>query len=136
MRSQEEYEREHIIGAVNIPAYSDPNTSAYNDVDRIVGSFRTLISENPDKDIIVYCYSTPCMTGRKIGKMLVEHDIYVKHLGIGWNEWRYYWNLWNHEHEWDVKKVESYIWKGAEPGGFATTTQKNPSACSAGGFGC
>lgn len=135
LRSREEYEREHILGAVNIPAYSDPNTSAYDDIDRIVGEFRTLISANPDKDIIVYCYSIPCMTGRKIGKMLTENDIYVKHLGIGWNEWRYYWNLWNHEHEWNTKNVESYIWKGAEPGAYATTTQKN-SSCSVGEFGC
>jgi len=37
------------------------------------------------------------MTGRKIGKMLAEKEIYVKHPNIGWNEWRYYWNLWNHE---------------------------------------
>jgi len=36
LRSQEEYEREHIAGAVSIPAYADPNTSAYGDVDRII----------------------------------------------------------------------------------------------------
>ena len=91
LRSQEEYEREHIITAVNIPAYKDPNTSAYDEKDRIIGAFRALPK---DKDVIVYCYSTPCMTGRKIGKMLAENGIYVKHLGIGWNEWRYFWNLW------------------------------------------
>src|SRR5665811_2384207 len=99
LRSQEEYEREHIIGAVSIPAYKDPDTSAYSDVDRIVNAFSEL---DQSKDIIVYCYSIPCMTGRKIGKMLADHDIYVQHLAIGWNEWKYYWNSWNHEHEWDI----------------------------------
>ena len=113
LRSQKEYEKEHIIGAINIPAYKDPDTSAYGDVDRIVGEFSKLPK---DKEIIVYCYSIPCMTGRKIGKMLVEHGIYVKHLGIGWNEWRHFWTLWNHEHEWNNSKVENYIWKGEEPG--------------------
>lgn len=116
LRSQEEYEQEHIIGAVNIPAYSDPDTSAYGDVERIVNSFAALIEENPDMDIIVYCYSMPCMTGRKIGTMLAEHEIYVKHLGIGWNEWRYYWTMWNHEHEWNTTSVDDYVYSGTESG--------------------
>lgn len=113
LRSAQEYEKEHMIGAINIPAYSDPDTSAYGDIERIVGEFKKLPQ---DKEIVVYCYSMPCMTGRKIGLMLSEHQIYVKHLGIGWNEWRYFWTLWNHELEWDQTKVEDYIWTGKEPG--------------------
>ena len=80
LRSQEEYEKEHIVGAVSIPAYKTPDESAYTDVERIVNSFKELKTDNPDKDIIVYCYSMPCMTGRKIGQMLAEQNIYVKHL--------------------------------------------------------
>ena len=49
LRSEVEYERSHIIGAVNIPAYTDPDTSAYDEVDRIVGQFEALPK---DKDII------------------------------------------------------------------------------------
>ncbi|MCW9054706.1 MAG: rhodanese-like domain-containing protein [Candidatus Pacebacteria bacterium] len=113
LRSQEEYEREHIIGAINIPAYKDPYTSAYGDVERIVNSFSELDQE---KDIIVYCYSIPCMTGRKIGNMLAEHGIYVQLLSVGWNEWRYHWTLWNHEHEWDETDVSDYVISGSEPG--------------------
>jgi len=116
LRSQEEYEREHIIGAVSIPAYKDPDTPAYSDVERIINSFKELKASNPGKDIIVYCYSIPCMTGRKVGSMLAENGIFVKHLGIGWNEWRYFWNLWNHEHEWNITNVEDYIATGKEPG--------------------
>jgi rhodanese-related sulfurtransferase len=132
LRSAEEYEREHIVGAINIPAYKDPDTSAYNDVERIVGAFAEL---SQDKEIIVYCYSMPCMTGRKIGKMLAERDIYVKHLEIGWNEWRYFWNLWNHEHEWEQTNVEDYIASGSEPG---TPEVKIDSAICPieGGLGC
>ena len=114
-RSAEEYSTAHITGAVNIPAYATPDRSDYGAVDRIVGSFKKLQAENPGKDIIVYCYSTPCMTGRKIGKMLTEHGIYVKHLGIGWSEWRYYWNMWNHDGETPVNP-EAYITSGPEPG--------------------
>lgn len=134
LRSKEEYEKSHIVGAVNIPAYSDPDTSAYGDVDRIVAGFRQLPQ---DKDIIVYCYSMPCMTGRKVGAMLAEHGIYVKHLGIGWNEWRYFWNLWNHEHEWNKTKVEEYVATGSEPG-VAKRKEGNPlSPCTLDStFGC
>lgn len=134
LRSAQEYEKEHIIGAINIPAYSDPDTSAYGEVERIVKAFRNLPK---NKDIVVYCYSMPCMTGRKIGLMLTEHDIYVQHLGIGWNEWRYIWNLWNHEHEWDQTKVEDYIGKGKEPGSPKRKIQDSITPCSLDdNFGC
>lgn len=131
LRSQKEYEREHIVTAVSIPAYSDPDTSAYGDVERIVTAFKALPR---DKPIIVYCYSMPCMTGRKIGKMLAENSIYVQHLGIGWNEWRHFWNLWNHEHEWNDTKVEDYIATGPEPG--EPTGEPSISPCIEGQFGC
>jgi rhodanese-related sulfurtransferase len=126
LRSQEEYEREHVIGAVNVPAYKDPNTSAYGDVERIVNSFTELTESDPEKDIIVYCYSIPCMTGRKVGNMLAEKEIYVKHLGVGWNEWRYDWTAWNHEHEWDVTNVEDYVVAGSEPGTPKTNEATEP----------
>lgn len=132
LRSQEEYEKEHIVGAVSIPAYKDKDTSAYDEVDRIVKSFQEL---GTDRDIIVYCYSIPCMTGRKVGKMLAENGIYVKLLGIGWNEWRYFWNLWNHEHEWAKTKVEDFIAKGKEPGKYAGAPDQE--ACDIkGDLGC
>lgn len=135
LRSQEEYEEEHIIGAVNIPAYKDKDNSDYGAVERIVNSFKELKAQNPDKEIIVYCYSMACMTGRKIGKMLVEHGIYVKHLGIGWNEWRYFWTSWNHPHEWNLTNAEDYVWSGKEPG--IPKIRINSTACPIDNqFGC
>lgn len=134
LRSPQEYEREHIIGAINISAYSDPNTPAYEEKDRIVGQFRELIEKNPNKEIITYCYSIPCMTGRKIGGMLAENGVYVKTLIIGWNEWRHFWTLWNHEHEWKTTKPEDYIWKGKEPG--VPAQREAPSPCGEGEFAC
>lgn len=112
LRSPEEYEKEHIIGAINIPAYLDPYTPSY-DEKRLVQEFSKLPK---DKEIIVYCYSMPCMTGRKVGSLLAKNGIYVKHLGIGWNEWRYRWQDWNHEIEWNNTKVENYIYSGKDPG--------------------
>lgn len=131
LRSPQEYEKEHIISAINIPAYKDPNTSAYEEKDRIIGEFRKLPK---DKDIIVYCYSIPCMTGRKVGKMLSDAGIFVKHLGIGWNEWRYFWTMWNHEHEWNLTRPEDYIMSGKEPG--APQKKELPSSCGEGELAC
>lgn len=113
LRSEEEYKEAHIKWAINIPAYRDKDTNAYDQVDRIVGEFRQLPR---DTEIIVYCYSRACMTGRKVGKMLAEEWIYVKHLGIGWNEWRYDWKSWNHPHEWDITDPMDYIeWTSVAP---------------------
>lgn len=133
LRSQQEYEQEHIVGAINIPAYRDPNTSAYGDVERIVNQFAGL---DQDKDIIVYCYSIPCMTGRKVGKILADHDIYVRHLGVGWNEWRYFWDMWNHEHEWAVINVDDYVVSGSEPGKALIDGADSASCAIEGELGC
>jgi rhodanese-related sulfurtransferase len=132
LRSPEEYEKEHIAGAVSIWAYNDPEHSAYDEVDRIVSMFKALPE---DRDIIVYCYSIPCMTGRKIGHALAENGVYVKLLGVGWNEWRYFWTLWNHEHEWDAVNVEDYIASGSEPG-VAKTNSNYVPPCVEGVFDC
>jgi hypothetical protein len=53
------------------------------------------------------------MTGRKVGKILANNGIFVKHLNIGWNEWRHDWNAWNHEHEWNTTTVQNYL-EGSE----------------------
>src|SRR3990167_2211055 len=132
LRSAQEYEKEHIVTAVNIPAYKDANTSAYDEQKRILNEFRTLIVKN--KEIIVYCYSMPCMTGRKIGKMLAENGIYVKHLGIGWNEGRYVWNLWNHDGE-APTNVLDYVVSGKEPG-VPKGIKELPSPCGEGDLSC
>ncbi len=132
LRSEQEYKHEHIIGAINVPAYKTPDKSAYDDKERIIASFQKIIAENPGKDIIVHCYSSACMTWRKIGKMLSEKGIYVKHLGIGWNEWRYSWNLWNHDGE-APSKVEDYIVSEI----LSSEKQENSdNICTQGEFNC
>ncbi|HIJ99747.1 TPA: rhodanese-like domain-containing protein [archaeon] len=134
VRSQEEYEEEHITGALNVPAYRDRDHSDYGAVERIATSFAEIKADNPNKDIIIYCYSMPCMTGRKVGKMLADRGIFVKELGIGWNEWRYFWTLWNHAHEWNITKPEDFITSGPEPGEMLIETG---SGCPIeGDFGC
>jgi len=135
LRSSEEYVKSHIVNAINIPAYLDPNTSVSLEQDnqekkRIINEFKNLSKEN---DIIVYCYSIPCMTGRKIGKFLAKNGIFVKHLGIGWNEWRYYWSLWNHDGE-TPTNYQDYIVSGKDPG--ISEIKDIPSPCGEGELGC
>jgi rhodanese-related sulfurtransferase len=134
-RSEEEYLEEHITGALNVPAYKNRNESAYGEVDRIVAEFQAIRDANPYKDIIVYCYSIPCMTGRKVGAMLAEHDIFVKELNVGWNEWRYDWKSWNHPHEWETTNSLEYVTSGPLPG--APTVREDRKACPIDGtLGC
>lgn len=105
VRAQTDYEREHIAGAINI------DTS--QDLEIVLAEFQALPT---DKQIIIYCYSTSCMNGRKAGNFLAKHDIFVQEMTIGWNEWRYAWEMWNYDTEWDTYTVEDYVVSGSEPG--------------------
>jgi hypothetical protein len=87
VHSAQEYEQEHIIGALNVPVYRDPDTSAY-------------------------------------------YGIYVKELAIGWNEWRYDWNMWNYPHEWETTNVEDYIYSGKELGSYSGLDSLGKGGCS------
>ena len=59
-----------------------------------------------------------------------ENDIFVKELGVGWNEWRYDWNMWNYPHEWETTVVEDYVASGIEPGVYRGV-EALPEGCSA-----
>jgi len=134
LRSAEEYELGHITGAINIPAYKDKYTSDYGATERILGEFRKIPK---DKEIITYCYSIACMTSRKIGKLLADNEIYVKHLNIGWNEWKNDWTSWNHQHEWFETWPYQYITAGTEAGEIKVRKENVENAgCPASGFGC
>ena len=107
VRDTNDYEQEHIISAINIPAsLSD---------EELVEQF-SKISEG--KEIITYCYSTACMSSRKVGKVLADAGIYVKHLNVGWNEWKYSPESWNYPEEWADLDIQETLISGSEPGEF------------------
>lgn len=134
LRSEQEYLAWHIVWAINIPAYKDPETSAYDDVTRIVGDFKKLTTLYPDRSIVVYCYSMACMTGRKIGKMLAKEWIYIQHLGIWRNERKYHRTLRNHEHERSQTSSTDYITTDPQDIG---TLRTGSTACPIdNAFGC
>jgi len=76
LRNTRDYEAAHFNGSINIPA-EEMSPEA------VVSSFGNL---STDKTLVVFCYSSYCMLGRKTGKLLADNDIYVKHLNIGWAE--------------------------------------------------
>ena len=76
LRSKGEYEKGHLVTAVNIPVGQISRSE-------ILGAFRELPK---DKAIITYCYSSYCMLSRHIGEYLAENGIYSMHLTAGWYE--------------------------------------------------
>lgn len=118
LRSQAEYEKEHAITAINIPAGS-------MNEQQLVSAFKRL---GTDKEIIVHCYSSYCTLGRQVGNALAKNGIFVKEMTIGWSEWRYHWDLWNPGASVDDGKA------------YIVTGKADPSApiipCTVGEFGC
>ncbi len=108
VRAEEDYLREHVVTAINI--------DTGRPLEMVLEDFESLVYGNPDKEIIIYCYSAACMNGRKAGNFLAENGIYVKEMTIGWNEWRHGWQMWNYDTEWDTYKVEDFTATGEEPG--------------------
>ena len=104
-RAKEDYEREHIVGAINIDSAES--------LENVLEQYQAL---DHNKEVIIYCYSSSCMNGRKVGNYLAENGVFVKELTIGWNEWRYDWTGWNYDTEWDSTNVEDYVVAGKEPG--------------------
>jgi rhodanese-related sulfurtransferase len=119
LRSSDEYNIDHIVGAVNIPIVG-------MDESRILTEFKKLPQ---DKKIIMYCYSAYCMLSRQAGQLLADNSIQAQHLNLGWSEWKYYWSLWNPEGK--TETGTKYIEKG---NGIKSTTPNN--CTSSNKFGC
>ena len=124
-RTVEDYEREHIIGAINI----DSAESFAN----VLSAYRAL---DPTKEIIIYCYSSYCLNGRKVGNFLAENGIYVKEMTVGWNEWRYDWQGWNYDTEWSSTDVMDYVIAGSQPGVPMVRKDADETCPLEGGFSC
>jgi hypothetical protein len=78
------------------------------------------------------------MTGKKIGHLLATNKLFVKELGVGWNEWRHFWKQWNYPHEWKEleKKSGDYIFSGEEPGKFKVDPNIITGCKIGGDLGC
>ena len=124
LRSAAEYQKEHFVTAINIPAVS-------MNKQELVAAFAALPK---DKEIIVHCYSAYCTLGRQVGQTLANNGIYVKELDVGWSELRYHWDLWNPGVK--VTDGEKYIVKGTSTPSTDSTGTPIPAPCVSGQFGC
>lgn len=118
LRAKAAYAQGHITGAINIDASIDNK-------EEIVQQFKNI----PEgKVVVTYCYTSACMLSRQIGNLLAENGVYVKHLTIGWVQWKYEWKSWNSPNEWNTNP-EDYITVGEQPGTVVKRTE-NLSSCT------
>lgn len=119
LRSADEYNIDHIIGAINVPIVGMQE-------DAILSEFKKI---PPDKKIITYCYSAYCMLSRQVGQLLANNGIQAQHLNLGWAEWKYNWTFWNPQ---DTPQTGAkYLEKGNG------TKSPVPIKCTTSGqFGC
>lgn len=118
LRTAGEYQAEHIRWAINIPGIANDKDATSQEA-RIVAAFEKLPK---DKRIIVHCYTHYCMLAKHVGLMLAKQWIHVHELNIGWNEWRYQWDLWNGEGTSKSVNVMDYLeWTAVTQSGSSHT---------------
>ena len=98
LRERNDYLRSHIVGAINVVPSEN-----------LVEDFKKLQVENPYKTILTYCYTEVCMRGREVGRDLAAGGVFVRELGIGYNEWEHFWTKWNYENEWEHINIQDYM---------------------------
>jgi rhodanese-related sulfurtransferase len=119
LRSSNEYNIDHVVGAINIPIVGMQESM-------ILAEFKKIPQS---KKIIMYCYSAYCMLSRQAGQLLANNGIHAQHLNLGWAEWKYNWTFWNPQDTFQTGI--KYIEKGS---GLKTST---PTQCtSSDQFGC
>ena len=130
VRAAEDYQRGHIVTAINI----DTGTRAERTTDDVLKEFEQVIADNLGKKSSRLL--TACMNGRKVGNFLAENGVYVKEMTVGWNEWRYDWEMWNYDTEWESYFVEDFIATGTEPGTVPLDAQSIAPCWAEGELSC
>ena len=92
LRTVADYQAGHLVGAINIPA------EGMNDA-QLVAAFRAVPS---NRTIITYCYAEHCTLSAKVGLVLANNGIFVKHSTTGALE--------------NARDFADYIVKGPQPG--------------------
>lgn len=87
IRSAADYNRGHILNAVNIPVYSTGLVSKSGDIDTdsIKKVFKAYV--NTDKFLIIYAQNAYSTIPSDIANLLGSGTKKVKALAVGWDEW-------------------------------------------------
>lgn len=107
VRSSEEYQKEHIVGALSYPLYMIQNEKI-----KYVES-ESLSTEGIDKtkSIVVYGPSNSFQRQQAFVSELKKQGFNAKLLAVGWNELRHFQNMWIPEGLWGKIDVNSIIQK-------------------------
>jgi len=100
LRSKEEYEKGHIVTAVNIPMYSNLGTFDDEQKTNVMDIFKSIRKDNSGKTIILYSKNALDDSVLLVGNLLAKNMIYAKSLNTAWGDWKY----------------EDYIVSGTEAG--------------------
>jgi len=99
LRTAKEYKQERIKGAANVPYQKD--LKQWYKVYKKQG-----IKQEP---IIVYLHFHNSVASREVVDYLRKKRVKAYYLGVGWNEWRHFRNLWLPEKDWNDFEEEKYV---------------------------
>jgi rhodanese-related sulfurtransferase len=109
IRSPQEFVRGHIRDAINLPAYN-----SFSDVKNLSLSENTIVKNlratmPHKKPIVIYGTTRDSQITHDISAILSRNGYEVSTLGVGWNEWRHFTNLWVPEAGWESFQIENYV---------------------------
>jgi rhodanese-related sulfurtransferase len=109
VRSPEEFSQGHIRDAINLPAYqsfADLKKLTLSEGD-VMKHLKSIISRK--KPIVIYGTTRDSQLTHDMAAILSRNGYEVSTLGVGWNEWRHFTNLWVPEAGWDSFQIENYV---------------------------
>ncbi|MBP6913198.1 MAG: rhodanese-like domain-containing protein [Candidatus Levybacteria bacterium] len=111
VRTAREYESGHIKTAVSIPFYGTDFVLDNGEVKNISGELKekfNVLAKNK-KIVILYGQTSYSSYVEKVAQHLDASRGKVKVLGVGWNEWAHFKNLWISEADWNVINIQDFI---------------------------
>lgn len=107
VRSSEEYQKEHIVGALSYPLYTIQNEK----IKHIESESLSTEGIDKAKPIVVYGPSNSFQRQHAFVSELKKQGFNAKLLAVGWSELRHFQNIWIPEGLWGKIDVNSIIQK-------------------------
>ncbi len=108
IRSRDDFNKAHIKTAESFPLYTNTEIPLTIDNSR-VQDFEKEFSKRDKKEIIIYGHFIGSLQTQIFVKTLQEKGMPVRALGVGWNEWKHFRNLWVPESQWNTLHTEEFI---------------------------
>ncbi|MFZ2206945.1 MAG: rhodanese-like domain-containing protein [Microgenomates group bacterium] len=107
VRSSQEYQKEHIVGALSYPLYTIQNEN----IKYIESELLSTDGLDKTKSIVIYGPSNAFQRQQAFVAELKKQGFNIKSLAVGWNELRHFQNIWIPEGLWGKIDVNSIIQK-------------------------